>query len=136
MCEQNQNVLLFAFHDARRAADVLAAAHRLPGLREVAVVACTRAGQLRIEPHCPDTGRSAVLARVLDALAAALAALHGAAEPRTFPSTARGIAAFAELVRPGCPVLLVAACDELRTEMARIAERFQAALYHLPASAA
>ncbi|SFJ45291.1 hypothetical protein SAMN05421835_105303 [Amycolatopsis sacchari] len=134
MCPQNQNVLLFSFHDARRAADVLATAHRLPGLREVAVLACTATGQLRVEPHCPASDRSTVLSRVIDALAVALAGRTTGR--RTFSDSPEDVAAFAALVRPGHPVLLVAACDEMRPEMELAAERFQAALYRLPVSAA
>jgi hypothetical protein len=139
MCSHPVDVLLFVFHDARRAAAVLARARSLPEMRRLAVVARSADGEIRVEAQRPTGERRDVLTRVIDALGRPLRELTPAGSdgataepPLTLPDTGPGLAAFARLIQPGHPVLLIASCTGLTTTMDEIAAYLGAALYRVP----
>ena len=139
MCHHSLDVLLFIFHDARRAASVLKRARRLPEMRHVAVVARSADGEIRVEDRRATGARQEVLTRVIDALSRPLRDLvpfgsdgATAGPPMTLPDTGPGLAAFARLIQPGQPVLLVASCAGLNNTMDEVAQYLGAALYRVP----
>ncbi|WP_433279387.1 hypothetical protein ACQPZA_06925 [Pseudonocardia xinjiangensis] len=139
MCSHSLDVLLFVFHDARRAAAVLERAAGLPEMRHVAVVARSADGEIRVEARQKTGERQTVLRQVIDALGSPLRRLSPfgtdgatAGPPLTLPDTGPGLAAFARLIQPGHPVLLVASCTGLTSTMDEIAEHLGAAVYRVP----
>jgi hypothetical protein len=139
MCHHSLDVLLFVFHDARRAAAVLKRARRLPEMRHIAVIARSVDGEIRVEDRRATGARQDVLTRVIDALSRPLRDLAPfgndgatAGRPVTLPDTGPGLAAFARLIQPGHPVLLVASCSGLTSTMDDVAEYLGAALYRFP----
>jgi hypothetical protein len=139
MCSHNLDVLLFVFHDARRAAAILERARDLPEMRHVAVVARSADGEIRVEARQPTGERQDVLRRVIDALGSPLRRFTPfgtdgatAGPPLTLPDTGPGLAAFARLIKPGHPVLLIASCTGLTTTMDEIADHLGATLYQVP----
>jgi hypothetical protein len=83
--------------------------------------------------------RQEVLTRVIDALSRPLRDLvpfgsdgATAGPPMTLPDTGPGLAAFARLIQPGQPVLLVASCAGLTSTMDEVAQYLGAALYRVP----
>jgi hypothetical protein len=140
MCHHSLDVLLFVFHDARRASAVLKRARSLPEMRHVAVVARSADGEIRVEDRRATGARQEVLTRVIDALSRPLRELvpfgsdgATAGPPMTLPDTGPGLAAFARLIKPGQPVLLVASCAGLDKTMDEVAQYLGAALYRVPA---
>lgn len=140
MCTHSLDVLLFVFHDARRAAAILAKARSLPEMRHVAVVARSADGEIRVEARRQTGERRDVLSRVIDALSRPLRDLTPigtdgatAGPPLRLPDDGAGLAAFARLIQPGHPVLLLASCSGLTAAMDDIAEYLGAELYRVPA---
>jgi hypothetical protein len=134
------NVVLFAFRNASRAAQVVAAAGDQPGVRSVAVVGRSTDCEIRIIGRVgeglTDARWLAYALAVLDVLSAPLALLAGsseAAEAATLPDSAAGFATFGRLVPLGALVILVAVCDESDPSIGSFESRLGTALYRMPA---
>jgi hypothetical protein len=137
------NVVLFAFRDASRAAQVVAAAGDQPGVRSVAVLGRSTDCEIRIIGRVgeglPDARWLAYALAVLDVLSAPLAVLAGssdATEAATLPDSADGFATFGRLVPHGALVVLVAVCDESDPSVGAFESPLGKALYRMPADCA
>jgi hypothetical protein len=137
------NVVLFAFRDPSRTAQVVAAAGGQSGVRSVAVVGRAADCEIRIIGRVgeglTDARWLAYALAVLDVLSVPLAALAGspeATEAATLPDSADGFAAFGRLVPPGALVILVAVCDDSDPSTAAFESRLGPALFRMPADCA
>jgi hypothetical protein len=133
------NVVLFAFRDASRAAQVVAAAGDQPGVRSVAVVGRSADCEIRIIGRVgeglTDARWLAYALAVLDALSAPLAVLTGssnATEATNLPDSAGGFATFGRLVPHGALVVLVAVCDESHPSVGTFESPLGTALFRMP----
>ncbi|MDT5209125.1 MAG: hypothetical protein QOF67_1540 [Mycobacterium sp.] len=137
------SVALFAFHDASRAAQVVAAACDQIGVRSVAIVGRSSDCELRIigrvgEELTEARWLASALA-VLDTLSGPLRALAGSpreTEAVTLPDSDQGFAAFGRLIPDGALVVLVAVCDESEPAIVSFEGLLRAALSGLPADRA
>ncbi|MDT4939489.1 MAG: hypothetical protein QOG80_3160 [Pseudonocardiales bacterium] len=137
------NVVLFAFRDASRAAQVVDAARCQTGVRSVAVVAQSADVEIRIIGRVGDELTEARwLASafgVLDVLSGPLRGLT-ASPPETgavnLPDSEDGYATFGRLIPPGAPVILVAVCDDSAPPIGCFQSPLGAALYRMPADCA
>jgi hypothetical protein len=114
----NAHVVLFAFHDATQAAQVVAAARDQTGVRLVAVVGRSTDCEIRIVERVGEelagTRWLASSLAVLDVLSGPLRVLAGSpqeTEAMTLPDSDGGFATFGRLIPRGALVILVAFCD-------------------------
>lgn len=136
------NIVLFAFRDAARAAQVVAEARDQTGVRSVAVVGRSTDCEVRIVggagEELPEARWLASALAVLDALSEALRVVAGTpqeTEPVTLPDSDGGFATFGRLVPRGALVLLVVVCDDSQPAIGRLGERLGAALFGTPRDA-
>jgi hypothetical protein len=137
------NIVLFAFHDASRAGQVVAAAADQPGVRSVAVIGRSTECEIRIIGR---VGHGITQARwlayvlaVLDLLSPPLADLGGSSEATelaTLPDSTAGFATFGRLVPRGALVILVAVCDDSDRSVGSFEGPLGTALYRMPADCA
>jgi hypothetical protein len=135
------NVVLFAFHDPARAAQIVAAACDQPGVRSVAIVARSTDCEIRIigrvgEELTQARWLASVLA-VLDGLSEPLRVLSGStceAGPVTLPDSDDGFATFGRLIPIETLVILVIVCDETQPAIGPFAHMLGAALFGMPAN--
>ena len=137
------NVVLFAFHDAARAAQVVAAARDQTGVRSVAVVGRSTDCEIRIiggaGDELTDARWLASALAVLDVLSGPLRALAGSppeTEAITLPDSDGGFATFGRLISGGTLVLLVAVCDDSLSAIGLFESPLGAALFRMPADCA
>jgi hypothetical protein len=135
------NVVLFAFHDASRVADVVAAAGQQPGVVSVAVVARSPECEIRIigrvGDELPEARWLASVLSVLDVLSwplCVLAASPRDAEALTLPDSDHGFDTFGRLIPRGALVLLLAVCDSAKAAVGSFEREVGAALYQASAS--
>jgi hypothetical protein len=140
MNSTSANVVLFAFHDAGRVAEVVAAAGAQTGVVSLAVVGRSAESEIRIIGRvgqgAPEAGWLASLLAVLDVLSWPLRVLAGSpseSEPVILPDSDDGFAAFARMVPRGTLVILLAVCDDSKTTSESFESQIGAALYRLPA---
>jgi hypothetical protein len=137
------NVVLFAFHDAARAAQVVAAARDQTGVRSVAVVGRSTDCEIRIVgrggEELPESRWFASALAVLDVLSGPLGVLAGSpreTEALSLPDSDDGFATFGRLIPRGALVLLVAVFDDSQPEIGSIESPLGAALFRMPADCA
>jgi hypothetical protein len=137
------NVVLFAFRDAARAAQVVAAARDQTGVRSVAIVGRSTDCEIRIiggvGEEVPEARWLASALAVLDVLSGPLCALTGSppeAEAMTLPDSDGGFATFGRLIPRGALVLLVAVCDDAQPATGSFASPLGTALFRMPADCA
>lgn len=135
------NVVLFTFHDASRAAAVLAAAREQAGVRSVALVGCASHAELSIVDGVDGSSAEArwlaLASAVLETLSASLRSLSGstpAADRVTLPNSSRGLATFGRLIPRGGLVILMLCCDEHAPPIEVFEGRFGSALFQRPAT--
>jgi hypothetical protein len=141
--DSTANVVLFAFRDAARAAQVVAAARDQTGVRSVAIVGRSTDCEIRIigrageEP--PESRWFASALAVLDLLSGPLGVLAGTppeTEALTLPDSDAGFATFGRLIPRGALVLLIAVCDDSQTAIGSFESPLGAALFRMPADCA
>jgi hypothetical protein len=137
------NIVLFAFRDAARAVQVVAAAREQTGVRSVAVVGRSTDCEIRIigrgAEELPESRWFASALAVLDVLSGPLGVLAGTpqeTEALTLPDSDAGFAAFGRLIPRGALVLLVAVCDDSQPEIDSFESPLGAALFRMPADCA
>ena len=139
MTSTTANVVVFAFHDAGRAAKVVTAAGDLPCVVSVAVVGRSADSEIRIiarlGDELPEARWLASLFAVLDALSWPLRVVAGcpsATEAVTLPDSDEGFATFGRVIPPGDLVVMLALCDDSRVQVESLEDRLAAALYGEP----
>lgn len=133
------DVVLFAFHDAGRTAEVVTAAGNQPGVVSVAVVGrspdCEVRVISRVGDEMPDVRSLASVLAVLDVLSWPLSVLTGSpreTQPVTLPDSDDGIAAFGRLVPRGALVILLAVCKDSEAAIDSFERQVGAALFPMP----
>jgi hypothetical protein len=137
------NVVLFAFRDAARTAQVVDAARCQTGVRSVGVVARTTGVEVRIVGGAGETLTDArwlasALA-VLDVLSRPLSIAAGWGADSTtvsLPDSVDGYATFGRLVSPGELVILVAVCDAAASPLDALTTSLGSAVFPMPADCA
>jgi hypothetical protein len=134
------DVVLFAFRDATRASQVVAAARDHASVRSVALLGHSGDCELRIVADAePESGEARWLASalaVLDVVSPPLAEFVGSpgdAEAVSLPASERGLAAFGRLVPRGELVLMVAVCDDSCPAVGSLITPLGTALCRMPA---
>jgi hypothetical protein len=134
------DVLLFAFRDGTRAAQVAAAAGDETGVRSIAVVGRSDDCELRIirtvGGELTDARWPAWTLAVLDLLSKPLRLLAGSSEQAdavTLPDSTDGFAAFGRLIPRGDLVILVAVCDDSELAISSLETQLGAAVFQMPA---
>jgi hypothetical protein len=134
------NVVLFAFRDAARAAQIVAAARDQTGVRSVAIVGRSTDCEIRIigraGEELPESRWFASALAVLDVLSGPLGVLAGSppeTEALSLPDSADGFATFGRLIPRGALVLLVAVCDDSQPGIGSFESPLGAALFRMPA---
>jgi hypothetical protein len=137
------NIVLFAFRDAARAAQVVAAARDQTGVRSVAVVGRSTDCEIRIigrvGEEIPEARWLASALAVLDVLSGPLRVLAGSpleSDAVTLPDSDNGFATFGRLVPRGALVILVAVCDDSKPAIGSFESPLGAALFRMPADCA
>jgi hypothetical protein len=137
------NVVLFAFRDAARTAQVVDAARCQTGVRSVGVVARSTDCEVRIVGGAGETltearWLAAALA-VLDVLSRPLSNVAGGNRDTTtmsLPDSLDGYATFGRIVPPGELVILVAVCDDAALPLDALTSSLGAAVFRMPADCA
>jgi hypothetical protein len=134
------NVVLFAFRDASRAAQVVAAAGDNPGVKSVAIIGRATDCEIRIigrvGHELTDARWLAYVLAVLDLLSGPFALRSGssaATEAVTLPDSRDGFAAFGRLVPRGALVVLIAVCDDAYPSVGWFESRLGGTLFRMPA---
>jgi hypothetical protein len=137
------DVVLFAFRDASRTAQIVAATGDQTGVRAVAVVGRSTDCEIRIVgrggEELIDARWLAYALSVLDLLSAPLAVLAGSPrepEVANLPDSEDGFATFGRLVPRGSLVVLVAVCDASDRPIGSLEGPLGAALFRMPADSA
>jgi hypothetical protein len=119
MGQTSTNVVIFAFRDSTRAAQVVATARDQTGVRSVALIGVLPDCEVRIvggvSEEVTEARWLALALAVLDLLSAplrVLAATTSQTDTVTLPDSDEGLATFARLVPRGALVILAAVCDE------------------------
>jgi hypothetical protein len=143
MDSTNANVVLFAFHDATRTAQVVTAARDETAVRSVAVLGRTAESEIRIVGGAgealTDARWFATAFAVLDVLSGPLSELAGLprdTEVVNLPDSDDGFATFGRLIWPGELVILVAVCDDSQPAIGAFESPLGTALFQMPADCA
>jgi hypothetical protein len=133
------NVVLFAFHDATRTAQLVSAVLDQAGVRATGVVGRSADCEFRIigrvGTEISDVRWVASALAVLDVLSGSLGALAGLSretEAVTLPDSANGYATFGRLIPERAVVVLVAFCDDSVRDIASFHHALGAGLARIP----
>ncbi|MCW2542284.1 MAG: hypothetical protein JWN95_4009 [Frankiales bacterium] len=143
MCSTSTNVVIFAFREPARAAQVVAAARERSGVRSVALIGCLPDCEIRIVggvgQEVADARWLALALAILDVVSGPLRVLAGSTPetpPVTLPDSDDGLATFGRLVPHGELVILAAVCDEDASDNGAFDRDLGQALLQIPADCA
>jgi hypothetical protein len=135
-----ENVVLFAFRDATRVAQVLAVAGGQTGVRSVAIIGRSTDCEIRIigrvGEELTDARWLASTLAVLDVLSGPLRVLAGVpheAEAVMLPDSDNGFATFGRLIPHGALVILVMVCDDSPPAIGSFESQIGAAVFGMTA---
>jgi hypothetical protein len=137
------NVVLFTFHDATRATEIVCAVREETGVRAVALLATVPAYEVRIvggaREGVTEARWLALALAVLDVLSWPVSVLAGSTPERerlTLPDSDGGLATFGRLIPQDGMVVLVVVCDNEAPALDTLERRFGRALFQISADRA